>query len=72
MQSSIMLLSTSDEMHSRAMGSLTLFIGAGPFGCLQIGALARTFGAPAALVLHGLFAAHGVALVVIALPKFRH
>ncbi|MBV7336860.1 MFS transporter [Chloroflexi bacterium TSY] len=71
MQSSIMLLSTSDEMRSRAMGSLTLFIGAGPFGRLQIGALAGAFGAPAALVMHGLLAALGVALVVIALPEFR-
>jgi MFS family permease len=49
MQSSIVLTNASDEMRSRAMGSIVLGIGAGPPGRLQIGALAENFGAPFAL-----------------------
>lgn len=49
MQSTIVLTKASDEMRSRAMGSIVLGIGAGPPGRLQIGALAESFGAPFAL-----------------------
>ena len=52
MQSSIVLTNASDEMRSRAMGSIVLGIGAGPPGRLQIGALAENFGAPFALGSH--------------------
>ena len=46
MQSSIILLSASDEMRSRAMGTIVLGIGTGPLGQLMIGASAESFGAP--------------------------
>lgn len=49
MQSAIVLTNASDDMRSRAMGSIVLGIGAGPPGRLQIGALAEGFGAPFAL-----------------------
>lgn len=49
MQSAIVLTNSSDEMRSRAMGSIVLGIGAGPVGRLQVGALAEYFGAPFAL-----------------------
>ncbi|MEZ4658126.1 MAG: MFS transporter [Caldilineaceae bacterium] len=71
MQSSIMLLSSSDEMRSRVMGSLTLFIGAGPFGRLQIGALATAFGAASALALQAGLGIVAIGVVLLILPGFR-
>ncbi|MEZ4708106.1 MAG: MFS transporter [Caldilineaceae bacterium] len=71
MQSSIMLLSSSDEMRSRAMGSLTLFIGAGPFGRLQIGALATAFGAASALAMQAGLGIVAIGVVLLILPRFR-
>lgn len=71
MQSSIMLLSSSDDMRSRVMGSLTLFIGAGPFGRLQIGALANAFGAASALALQAGLGILAIGVVLLILPAFR-
>ena len=71
MQSSIMLLSASDEMRSRAMGSLTLFIGAGPFGRLQIGALSMALGAASALALQAGLGIVAIGVVLMLLPGFR-
>jgi MFS family permease len=71
MQSSIMLLAASDEMRSRAMGSLTLFIGIGPLGRLKIGALAENFGAPMAVTLQSSMAALAVIWVMWAFPDLR-
>ena len=56
MQSSIILLRSSDEMRSRAMGTLVVAIGVGPFGRLQSGALAETWGAQGSV---GIMAALG-------------
>ena len=47
MQTSIILLSASDDMRQRTMGLVVLAIGADPLGKLMTGALAQTFGAPA-------------------------
>jgi MFS family permease len=41
MQSSIILVESSDAMRSRAMGALVLAIGVGPFGRLQSGSMAE-------------------------------
>jgi MFS family permease len=71
MQSAIMLLAASDEMRSRAMGTLVLAIGAGPLGQLQIGALAEAFGAPPAVGLHSTAGALFIMATVIGLPRFR-
>lgn len=71
MQSSIVLLSASDEMRSRVMGSLTLFIGAGPLGRLQIGALAEYFGTPMAVSLQSGVAALSIVWVMQAFPALR-
>ena len=71
MQTSIMILSSSDEMRSRAMGTLVLGIGMGPFGRLQIGALAEGFGAALAVGLHGSVAAIAIVVVALLLPEFR-
>jgi predicted MFS family arabinose efflux permease len=71
LQSSIVLLSASDSMRSRAMGAIVLGIGGGPPGRLQIGALAETYGAPFAVVATSGVAAIAVLTVVAALPGFR-
>ena len=71
MQSSIILLTASDEMRSRAMGMLVLAIGSDPLGKLQTGALAEAFGAPAALALQAMVAAVSIAVIGVALPGLR-
>ncbi|MEM7033459.1 MAG: MFS transporter [Chloroflexota bacterium] len=72
MQSSIILLASSDEMRSRAMGTLVLAIGAGPFGQLEIGMLAEAVGAPLAVRLHASLAVVLVIVVSIFLPDLRN
>lgn len=72
MQSSIILLASSDEMRSRAMGTLVLAIGAGPFGQLEIGSLAEAIGAPLALRLHTSLAIILIAVITFLLPDLRN
>ncbi|MBT3604609.1 MAG: MFS transporter [Candidatus Latescibacteria bacterium] len=71
MQSAIVLLAARDDMRDRAMGTVVLAIGTGPFGRLQIGALAESFGAPLALGLQTSVAIVAIIGVLIALPGFR-
>jgi hypothetical protein len=71
MQSSIILLTASDEMRSRTMGILVLAIGSDPFGKLQTGYLAQTYGAPAAISLQAGAAALMLAAITVALPGLR-
>ena len=71
MQSAILLLEASDEMRSRAMGSLTLFIGMGPAGRLQLGVLAQALSAPLAVGIHGFAGVVALGLVAYLLPDFR-
>jgi MFS family permease len=68
LQSTIVLLSTSDEMRSRVMGILVLAIGGDPLGQLQIGTLAERFGVQATLAGQASAAALAVALIVMLLP----
>jgi MFS family permease len=59
MQSTIVFLAAPAAMRSRAMGLLTVAIGAGPIGMLFVGVLANWLGAPAAvacIALQGLLA----------------
>jgi MFS family permease len=68
MQSGIILTESADEMRSRAMGALVLGIGTGPFGRLQSGAMAESWGA--ALAIGSMAAWGGIAtLVVVCLLK---
>jgi predicted MFS family arabinose efflux permease len=66
MQSSLVLSSASDSMRGRAMGALSLAIGFGPLGALQIGALASAWGAPLAVTVS---AGSGVLLLAIVFWK---
>ncbi len=68
LQSTIVLLSTSDEMRSRVMGILVLAIGGDPLGQLQIGTLAEIFGVQATLAGQAGAAALALVLIVAVLP----
>lgn len=48
-QSTIILRRSTTEMRGRSMGILTIAIGAGPFGQLEMGALAEAIGTPMAI-----------------------
>jgi MFS family permease len=68
LQSTIVLLSTSDEMRSRVMGILVLAIGGDPLGQLQIGTLAERFGVQATLAGQASAALLALVLIVMLLP----
>jgi MFS family permease len=68
LQSSIILLSTSDEMRSRVMGILVLAIGGDPLGQLLIGTLADRVGVQATLAGQAGAAVLALALIVAWLP----
>jgi MFS family permease len=67
-QSTIMLRNSSDEMRGRTMGVLTLAIGVGPFGSLEVGALAESSGPGVALAINAIVCS---VLVVAAAARFR-
>jgi MFS family permease len=69
LQSSIILLSTSDEMRSRVMGILVLAIGGDPLGQLLIGTLAERVGVQATLAAQASAAVLVLALIVMWLPE---
>jgi MFS family permease len=68
LQSTIVLLSTSDTMRSRVMGIVVLAIGGDPLGQLQIGTLAERFGVQATLAGQASAALVALVLIVILLP----
>jgi len=71
MQSSIILLTASDEMRSRAMGALVLAISADPLGKLQTGYLAERWGAPATIATQAMMAVVAITAIVAFLPGLR-
>jgi len=71
MQSSIVLVSSSDEMRDRALGALVVAIGGGPLGRLQIGALSAAWGVPLAVGVSCAVSVLSIAGVTAALPGFR-
>lgn len=71
MQSTIFFLVASAEMRSRVMGMVTVSIGAGPIGMLQVGLLADWLGAPAAVALIALEGLVALALALLIWPELR-
>jgi predicted MFS family arabinose efflux permease len=71
MQSSIILLTASDEMRGQTMGILVLAIGSDPLGKLITGGMAETLGAPLAVGIQAAVAAVLLAAIGIALPGLR-
>jgi MFS family permease len=71
LQSTIVLGKASDQLRGRAMGALTLAIGSGPVGTLEIGAVSILLGAPLAVALNAGACSILVVLVAAKLPRFR-
>jgi predicted MFS family arabinose efflux permease len=65
LQTSLILLVSSDKMRGRAMGILTLGIGAGPIGTLMVGYFAEIYGAPLAVS-----SAAAIGLILLVLITF--
>ena len=71
MQSSIVLLTASDEMRGQTMGVLVLAIGCDPVGKLITGGMAEGLGAPLAVGIQAGVAAVALAAIGITLPGLR-
>jgi MFS family permease len=71
MQGTLLLGQASPEMRGRALGVLTLAIGASPFGALLMGAIAERWNAALAIGLCGLVALAAVALGAALIPPLR-
>ncbi len=68
-QTALAITSTSDEMRGRAMGLLSMAIGALPVGMYALGELAQKVGAPTALVVFNLTGFIGIAVWVKLRPE---
>lgn len=71
MQSSIILLTASDEMRGQTMGVLVLAIGSDPVGKLLTGGMAESFGAPMAVGIQAGIAALLLVVIGVSLPGLR-
>ena len=71
MQSTIVMLVAPEEMRGRALGVVTLAIGAGPIGSLIVGGIADVWGAPFALGLHAAVGLVSIGLVSLMMPVLR-
>ena len=71
MQATIVVLSAKEEMRGRALGVISLAIGAGPIGALIIGAIADVASPAAAIMILTTIGFVTVGLVGIAMPQLR-
>jgi MFS family permease len=68
MQSTIVMLSASDEMRGRALGVISLAIGSGPLGSLALGAVADAVSPVFAIRAHALMGVILLSLTVLVIP----
>ncbi len=71
MQSTIVVIASSEEMRGRALGVVSLAIGAGPIGALLIGTLAETTSAPMAISVFAALGLLTVGAVGALMPEIR-
>ena len=71
MQSTIVLLVSKPEIRGRALGVVTLAIGAGPIGALIVGAVSEWIGPSSALMFNAVVGFFLVALSGIFMPTIR-
>ena len=71
MQAAIVVVNTGDEVRGKALGVVTLAIGAGPLGAVIVGALASLLGPQMAIRIDAIAALAAVAALWIAVPEFR-
>lgn len=71
LQSGLILGRASDEMRGRVLGVLSLAIGTGPFGALEVGAVAQAFSASMSLAVNATACAILIVVVAAKLPRLR-
>lgn len=71
MQSTIVVIASSEEMRGRALGVISLAIGAGPVGALLIGAVAETTSPPIAIAIFATLGLLTVGAVGALMPEIR-
>ena len=71
MQSIIVMLLAKEEMRGRALGVMSLAIGAGPLGALMIGAIASLTDSRVAIGIHAVLGIVSLSLVALLMPSLR-
>ena len=71
MQSAIVLLVSKPDIRGRALGVVTIAIGAGPIGALIVGAMAEWIGPSQAIMYNAIAGFVVVALSGIFMPAIR-
>jgi predicted MFS family arabinose efflux permease len=71
LQQTLIQLAVPDAQRGRAVGIWVLGLGSAPFGHLEMGALAASFGAPSALLFNGTMVIAGALTLVVRAPLYR-
>ena len=71
MQSTIIVISASDDMRGRALGVISLAIGAGPVGALLIGLVAETTSPATGIAIFAILGILSLSLVTLVMPELR-
>lgn len=71
MQSTIIVISASDEMRGRALGVISLAIGAGPIGALLIGLLAETTSPATGIAVFAVLGILSLSVVAVLMSELR-
>lgn len=71
MQSTIIVISASDDMRGRALGVISLAIGAGPVGALLIGLVAETTSPATGIAIFAIIGILSLSLVTLVMPELR-
>lgn len=68
MQSTLVMLRATEEMRGRALGVISLAIGAGPIGALMIGAIASMSSTPFAIGVDAVLGIVSLSLIAVLMP----
>ena len=71
MQATIVVIASSDEMRGRALGVISLAIGAGPFGALLIGLLAEATSPATGITVFATLGIVSLGVVSLLMPELR-
>ena len=71
MQATIVVIASSDEMRGRALGVISLAIGAGPFGALLIGLLAEATSPATGIMVFAALGIVSLGVVSLLMPELR-
>lgn len=69
MQSTLVMLRATEEMRGRALGVISLAIGAGPIGALMIGAIAAMSSTPFAIGVDAVLGIVSLSLIAVLMPS---